>query len=97
MSDYQQSCIFIVGDTVKVTFRAIDEMAEKYQKSDTQSKTTSNTDTVNIKGKLTVKAPAGSAISAPEVLGGYMLYERQNGANSGWMYTCNGIPSTSKR
>lgn len=77
MSDYQQSCIFIVGDTVKVTFRAIDEMAEKYQKSDTQSKTTSNTDTVNIKGKLTVKAPAGSAISAPEVLGGYMLNERQ--------------------
>lgn len=32
-----------------------------------------------------------SAISAPEVLGGYMLYERQNGASSGWMYTVNGV------
>lgn len=32
-----------------------------------------------------------SAITAPEALGGYTLYERQNGASSGWMYTVNGI------
>lgn len=80
MSDYHQSCIFIVGDTVKVTFRAIDEMAEKYQKSDTQSTTTSRTEAVKIKGKLTeaykltVKAPAGSTISAGRLYQ-YYTYE----------------------
>ena len=31
-----------------------------------------------------------SAISAPEVFGGYWLSEMDNGANSGWMYTVNG-------
>ena len=32
-----------------------------------------------------------SGIKAPEVLGGYWLSERDNGVNSGWMYTVNGI------
>ena len=32
-----------------------------------------------------------SAIKAPSVLGGYWLSEYDNGPNSGWMYTVNGV------
>lgn len=31
-----------------------------------------------------------SAITAPEACGGYILSEKDNGQNSGWMYTVNG-------
>lgn len=32
-----------------------------------------------------------SAITAPETYGGYELREKDNGKNSGWMYTVNGV------
>ena len=32
-----------------------------------------------------------SAITAPEVCGGFKLREKDNGQNSGWMYTVNGV------
>lgn len=32
-----------------------------------------------------------SSIAAPEVCGGYELREKDNGQNSGWMYTVNGV------
>ena len=32
-----------------------------------------------------------SSITAPEVCGGYVLSEKDNGKNSGWMYTVNGV------
>lgn len=32
-----------------------------------------------------------SSITAPETCGGYKLAEKQNGKNSGWMYTVNGV------
>ena len=32
-----------------------------------------------------------SMIKAPDVCGGYELREKDNGANSGWMYTVNGV------
>lgn len=32
-----------------------------------------------------------SSITAPEIYGGYELKEMDNGKNSGWMYTVNGV------
>lgn len=35
-----------------------------------------------------------SAITAPEACSGYILSEKDNGQNSGWMYTVNGVHSS---
>ena len=32
-----------------------------------------------------------SSITAPEIYGSYELKEMDNGKNSGWMYTVNGV------